>query len=235
MADDPEENLQTLYADDYVERFEREQSPFRISRLMHYFNLQKDFRVADFGCGNGMLLNLIHNQIKDYAGVDFSEEFIIAARKRQEREGITNAVFFCESIESFCNRNPERFDAGFVLDLAEHVYDREWSGILTAIYHSLKPGGTLYLHTPNAEFFLEIMKKNNIIFHQFREHVAVRDVQENLRLLERAGFSRCEVKLLPHYNILRWLHALSFIPFIGKFFKSRILIIAEKEHRHKNP
>lgn len=228
MVDDKGENLQKLYSDDYVERFEKEQSPFRISRLLRYIRLGKDFRIADFGCGNGMLLGLIHDQVTAYSGVDFSESFIIAARKRQERLGITNAVFFCESIESFCERNREQFDAGFVLDLAEHVYDKEWSGILTAIHHSLKPGGRLFLHTPNAEFFLEILKKNNIIVHQFREHVAVRDVQENLRLLERAGFSHCEVKLLPHYNILRWLHVLSFIPFMGKFFKSRILIIAEK-------
>jgi len=229
MTDVHLKNLQDLYNDEYVEKFEIDQSPLRISRLMPYVHLQKDFEIADFGCGNGMLLDCIHNQVRTYYGVDFSENFIIAARNRQKRAGISNAVFFHDSIESFCSRNPEKFDAGFVMDLAEHVYDKEWSGILTAINRSLKAGGKLYLHTPNANFFLEIMKKKNFIFHQFKEHVAVRDVCENIRLLENAGFSKYEIKLLPHYNILRYVHVLSFFPLIGKFFEGRIFIIAEKQ------
>jgi len=175
-----------------------------------------------------MLLDYIHDKVRTYSGVDFSENFISAARNRQKRRGISNAVFFCESIESFCFRNHEKFDAGFVLDLAEHVYDQEWVRILTAIRSSLKPGGRLYLHSPNAEFFLEIMKKKECIFHQFKEHVAVRDVNQNICLLKDAGFVNYEIKLLPHYNVLRYMHVLSFFPLVGHFFKGRILIIAEK-------
>jgi 2-polyprenyl-6-hydroxyphenyl methylase / 3-demethylubiquinone-9 3-methyltransferase len=228
MADDPAKNLQDLYEKDYVEKFEREQSPVRIGRLMQYINLPEDSRVADFGCGNGMLLNCLHDRVRMYSGVDFSEHFIIAAKNRQKMMGITNAEFFCESIESFCSRNHDSFDAGFVMDLAEHVPDKEWSGILSAIYRSVRPGGKLYLHTPNAGFFLEIMKRKNVIVHQFEEHVAVRDVSRNTRMLEDAGFSTLEVKLLPHYNILRYVHFLSFFPFVGNYFKARIFIIAEK-------
>ena len=228
MADDPVNNLQDLYEKDYVDTFGREQSPYRISRLMQYIDLPKDADVADFGCGNGMLLACLPGHIRSYSGVDFSEPFIIAAQERQKKSGISNAEFFCESIASFCDRNPEKFDAGFVLDLAEHVYDREWSAILAAIHRSLKPGGRLYLHTPNAEFFLEVLKKKNIGFHQFKEHVAVRDVTGNIRLLKDAGFSRTEVKLLPHYNILRFVHILSFFPVLGNYFKARIFIIARK-------
>ena len=228
MAEDPVKNLQNLYENDYVEKFEREQSPLRISRLMQYTDLPEDSHIADFGCGNGMLLSCIHDRVKTYSGVDFSEHFIIAARSRQKNLGIANADFFCESIESFCSRNHNKFDAGFVLDLAEHVPDKEWSSILSAIHSSVKPGGRLYVHTPNAEFFLEIMKNKNIIFHQFEEHVAVRDVSRNTRMLEDAGFFIVEVKLLPHYNILRYLHFLSFFPLVGKYFKARIFIIAEK-------
>jgi 2-polyprenyl-6-hydroxyphenyl methylase / 3-demethylubiquinone-9 3-methyltransferase len=226
MAED--QNLRDLYEKDYVEKFEREQSPFRIARLIQYTDLPKDSHVADFGCGNGLLLACLHDQIRTYSGVDFSEHFIIAARNRQKMLGIANAEFFCESIGSFCSRNHEKFDAGFILDLAEHVPDKEWPAILSAIHSSIKPGGRLYVHTPNAEFFLEIMKKKNFIFHQFEEHVAVRDISRNTRMLEDAGFFNVDVKLLPHYNILRYMHYLSFFPIIGKYFKARIFIIAEK-------
>lgn len=229
MTDVHVKNLQDLYNDEYVEKFEKDQSPLRISRLMPYIYLQKYFEVADFGCGNGMLLDCIHNQVRTYYGVDFSGRFIIAARNRQKKAGISNAEFFHESIESFCSRNPEKFDACFVMDLAEHVYDKEWAEILTAIHRSLKPGGILYLHTPNGEFFVEILKKKNILLHQFKEHVAVRDVSQNTQILKNAEFLIHEVKLLPHYNILRYIHFLSFSPFFGKFFKARIFIIVKKK------
>lgn len=229
MNESRAKNLRNMYDKDYVERFEKDQSPLRLDRLVPYIRLPEGSDVVDFGCGNGILLSCIHERVKTYSGVDFSEPFILAARNRQKKAGITNAEFFCESIESFCFRHPGKFDAGFVMDLAEHVYDEEWSEILTAIHSSLKPGGRLYLHTPDADFFLEHMKKRNFVFHQFREHVAVRDPDEHVRLLKNAGFFILEVKLLPHYNILRYLHFLSGMPVIGKYFKARIFIIAEKK------
>jgi 2-polyprenyl-6-hydroxyphenyl methylase / 3-demethylubiquinone-9 3-methyltransferase len=220
MADDPVKNLQDLYKEEYVRKFEKEQSPLRISRLLCYIHLSENSRVADFGCGNGMLLDSIHDRIKDYSGVDFSEYFITAAKKRQQKNGISNAEFFCESIEAFCSRNRDKFDTGFVMDLAEYVPDKEWSGILSAIHYSLKPGCRLNLHTPNAEFFLEIMKKNNIIVHQFEEHVAVRDAVQNTRILEDAGFHTIGVKLLEHYNILRYVHFFFIFSLRRKIFQS---------------
>ncbi len=220
--------MKKMYSKDYVESFNSGQSPYRLGRLLKYLELSDEFIVADFGCGNGMLLDYIKDMVQSYFGVDFSPHFINVARNRQAIKGISNADFFCESIESFCSRYPEKFDAGFVMDFAEHVYDEDWLDILTAIWCSLKPGKKLYLHTPNAEFFVEKMKKWNFLLRQFKEHVAVRDVQENVRMLESVGFSVSSVLLLPHYNILRCIHILSFIPLIGKYFKARIFIIALK-------
>jgi hypothetical protein len=92
----------------------------------------------------------------------------------------------------------------------------------------LKPSGKLYLHTPNAEFFVETMKKKNFLLHQFKEHVAVRNVRENILMLESAGFSEFEIKMLPHYTFLRFMNFLSLTPGIGKYFKARIFIIVKK-------
>jgi len=60
------------------------------------------------------------------------------------------------------------------MDFSEHVYDEEWREILRGIRSALKPTGRLYLHTPNAEFILEIMKARNLILARQPEHVAVR-------------------------------------------------------------
>ncbi len=108
------------------------------------------------------------------------------------------------------------------------MYDDEWADILSKMHSTLKSGGKLYLHTPNKNFILEIIKKNDLIIKQFKEHIAVRDVQHNVNLLIQAGFSDITVKLLSHYNVLRYLHIFSVILFIGKYFKARIFITAKK-------
>ena len=190
--------------------------------------MSKEYVVADFACGNEMLLYHIHDKVEKYIAVDFSQPFITSANRRMRNKRVENAKFICSSIEEFCETHNDMFNVGFALDFSEHVYDNEWVDILSKIHGTLKSGGTLYIHTPNKKFILEIMKENDLIIKQFKEHVAVRDVRHNVNLLIQAGFSDITVKLLSHYNALRYLHIFSVVPFIGKYFKARIFITAKK-------
>jgi len=113
-------------------------------------------------------------------------------------------------------------------DFSEHVGDEEWLQILLSIKSSLKKEGKLYIHTPNGKYFLEIMKNKNFIFSQFPEHIAVRNAKQNIILLEKAGYEIQGVKFLSHYNILKYIHLLSFIPWLGSYFQARFFIIAVK-------
>ncbi len=90
----------------------------------------------------------------------------------------------------------------------------------------MKPNGKLYLHTPNPEFFLEIMKNKNIFLKQFPDHVSVRTPSENIDMIEKSGFKITKVKLISQYTIAKLLHPLSYIPWIGKYFKARNFIEA---------
>lgn len=217
--------LKALHGEKYVESFEKEQSTFRLKRLINSIALSPELNVVDFGCGNGMLFPLLSEKVESYTGIDFSEKFIQAAKRKNYRSN-THVEFICEDILKFCANHKETYDLAFAMDFSEHVYDEEWISILKSINSSLKDGGKLYIHTPNAEFFLEIMKKHNFIVNQFPEHIAVRDTQENCGLLKKSGFTITKVMLIPHYNILRLIHPLSFIPFVGRFFKARIFIEA---------
>ncbi len=221
-----ENELKKLHGKQYVESFEKNQSQFRVERLVDSIRLEPKYRVVDFGCGNGMLLPFLANKVKMYTGVDFSEEFISLANRKKEQLSISNAEFICSDILKFCKENNNRYDVAFAFDFSEHIYDKDWLAILTAIKESLKPGGRLYMHTPNADFFLEKMKRHNFIVKQFPEHIAVRNPEENAVLLKKAGFKIKQMDLIPHYNTLKILHFFSFIPFLGKFFKARIFIEA---------
>jgi len=200
----------------------------RLKWLLEYVTLRKDFRIVDFGCGSGMLMELVAPNVASYTGVDFSEEFIAESRRRQQQLRVSNAEFVCSGVEEFCTQHVGRFDVGFALDFAEHVPDAAWRRYLEAMRLSLRQGGSLYLHTPNAHFFVEIMKEKGIILRQFPEHVAVRSPDEHVQLLRQAGYTVERVSLIPHYGELRVLHLLSHLPGIGRYFKARIFIEARK-------
>ena len=221
-----DQDLKKLYGKQYVDSFEQKQSKYRLERLIKQMDLKGTYKVADIACGNGMMMPLVADQVGQYVGVDFSEEFIKAAQRKRDSLSIANAQFELSDIVDFCSANKSVFDVVFAMDFAEHVYDKDWARILCAIKECLKPNGKLYLHTPNGDFFLEKMKANNFIVKQFPEHIAVRSQEQNRAILEKCGFRVNTMKLIPHYNILRVLHPLSFIPGIGKWFKARIFIEA---------
>ncbi len=218
--------LKKIHSEHYVKKFVAQQTPYRIDRLMDLVQINKTSNVVDFACGNAILMQLIAPKVLSYSGVDFSESFIKEAIKKKNELSISNAYFYCSSIDEFSQKHIQKFDVGFAMDFSEHVYDDEWLLILRSMKASLISGGKLYIHTPNADFFVEKLKDKNIILKQFPEHIAVRNLSNNITILQKAGFNISKAKLIPHYNILKYLHIFSFIPIIGKYFKARIFIEA---------
>lgn len=220
------DELRELHGAEYVKAYEM-QSLNRLLRLRKYFDLTKESVVVDFACGNAMLLDVIHDCINEYHGVDFSTEMIASAKKRAERSAFFNSHFYEENIHIFANKNTTRFDAAFAMDFSEHVFDDEWVKILTSIKKTLKPRGVLYLHTPNGEYFIEMLKSKGIL-KQIPQHVAVRTPAHNLKLLSEAGFENVTIKYLPHYE---WrqkpFEIFSYIPLVGRYFKARLFISAK--------
>ncbi len=227
-ADLDREERKALHGEAYVERFERAQPINRITRLVPLMAMNGTEKIVDIGCGNALSLTALNGHFSSYAGIDFSEPFIEAALMRARSLGIENAEFYCGSAEVFAEENADKFDVALALDISEHVYDTEWLSMLRAVHKMLKAGGRLFVHTPNSTFFVEIMKKKNIILKQFPEHIAVRTMDENIQLLEQAGYGIKTAHTLPHYNFLSALHPLSKIPRIGRHFMARIFIEARK-------
>ena len=219
------EELKQMHDEEYVAAFKRH-STSRLKKILDYIQMNSGLDIVDYACGNALLMELVSPTAKSYTGVDFSEPFIREANLKKQKLGLNNANLLCSDISDFCQNFQESFDAAFAMDFSEHVYDDDWLNILKDIRKTLRPGGKLYIHTPNAEFFIEIMKSRNFILKQFPEHIAVRSPQENSDLLERAGYKVSRLWLIPHYNAMKYVHFLSYIPIIGKLFKARILIEA---------
>ncbi|MDD5267453.1 MAG: class I SAM-dependent methyltransferase [Methylococcales bacterium] len=220
------EKLREMHGTEYVNTYEKKPLN-RLIRLRKFFDLTKESIIVDFACGNAMLLEVLHDCIKEYHGVDFSTEMIASAKKRSEKLSFFNSYFYEDDINIFSNKNISRFDAAFAMDFSEHVLDDEWVKILSSIKKTLKLKGVLYLHTPNGEYFIEILKNKGIL-KQFPQHVAVRGAEHNLKLLIDAGFKIVKIDYLSHYEWRQKPFALlGVIPFIGKYFKARLFIKAE--------
>lgn len=215
-----------LHSGDYVARYNCKPLD-RVRGLLAHMDIPDDAELADFACGNGMLLQVLGDRAGTYHGVDFSPDFIASATDWAEREGLRNFRFHCEDIVAFCERHPARFDRAATLDFSEHVDDEEAIPIYAAIRASMKPGGKLYLHTPNLDFVVERLKDAGIL-RQFPEHVAVRNGRGTAAMLEAAGFAPAGivVRHIPHYNVLRVLHGLSGLPVVGGLFQARLWIEA---------
>lgn len=215
-----------LHSGDYVERYSLKPIS-RVKNLVERMALTPQSRIADFACGNGMLLQVLGENFGSYDGIDFSADFVAAAEHWAEQTDRQNYHFHCCDIREFCESRRESYDIATTLDFSEHIDDRLAIDIYSSIRTSLRPSGRLYLHTPNLDFLLERAKQIGLI-PQFPEHIAVRNAPQTMKLLEKAGFdpTTTKVELIPHYNILRVIHPLSRIPTVGKLFAARLWIEA---------
>jgi len=135
------------------------------------------------------------------------------------------ARFHCEDIGDFCERNQASFDIATTFDFSEHIDDETFLKVYGAIRKSLAANGRLYLHTPNLDFIIERAKSSGVL-KQFPEHIGVRTGLEQKALLSQCGFGEITIKTIPHYNILKWVHPLSYLPVVGPLFSARLWIEA---------
>jgi SAM-dependent methyltransferase len=223
-----DEELLAIYDERYVDQYDPH-AVQRMRRLLPFIELSGREVVADFGCGNGVLLEVVGPRVREYVGVDFSEAFLRAAERRRVALGIRNGAFHRADIVAFCADHPNQFDAAFALDFSEHIYDDQFLRVFSAIQSALKPGAALYLHTPNAEYFMERLKDWGVLA-QVEGHVAVRDARQHQALLARCGFSRVEIRYLAHYlPLAARFHALGALPLVGRYLRARLFLTCRKD------
>jgi SAM-dependent methyltransferase len=98
-------------------------------------------RLLDIGCGNGEFLARARDLGWQVEGVDFDPKAVAAARAA----GLEVRI---GSIESY-SRVREQFDVVTCSHVIEHVYDAHQ--LVATIHQILKPGGRLWVETPNIE------------------------------------------------------------------------------------
>ena len=122
---------------------------------------QREYRrMLDLCCGTGDMAFLLASQHPDIEvfGVDFSEQMLTQARKRQSKKGIRNIEFLLQQAEHLMFRD-EFFDCVVISFALRDVADYEQ--VLREAYRVLRPGGTIYC--------LEASQPNHPELKQLRE------------------------------------------------------------------
>jgi SAM-dependent methyltransferase len=114
-------------------------------RLIHHLPKSKEgARLLDVGCGNGAFLDLMRWQGWDGVGIDADGDAVAIANSR----GVPARVGTDTELE----RLPDQaFDAVSIHHLIEHSYDPV--ATLGQAYRLLRPGGLLWVATPNLDSF----------------------------------------------------------------------------------
>jgi SAM-dependent methyltransferase len=181
--------------------------------LINRFEIIKDSKLLDLGCGRGEFLSGFSNEGLDCYGVDFTNSALI---------NCPNASIKQADIENDGLPYPDNyFDVIFSKSVIEHFHNPDF--LVKEIFRSLKPGGLAIIMVPSWEYNYKIYFEDHTHRSPFMRP-ALKDI------LMMHGFLKIKVDFFKQLPIL-WgkyyllLNPLSFITriltprFLGRYFK----------------
>jgi 2-polyprenyl-3-methyl-5-hydroxy-6-metoxy-1,4-benzoquinol methylase len=153
-------------------------------------------RVLDFGCGVGFLLPHLCRYASKVYGADLSQESIERANARLDGTVGFEGAFLISDLA----QRAATFDAIFVVEVIEHLYDRELDTALGTIRRMLSPSGIAIFTTPNEENLeasMILCPATGEVFHRW-QHVRSWNAAS---LAERLRAGRFEVVYVLETNL----------------------------------
>ena len=182
------------------------------SRFLKFFNERsepKGLNILDVGAGEGALTQELHNMGHQMQACDFSPEAFIFSPVKCDGVDIT-LPFPYDDLS---------FDRVIAVEVTEHILDHET--FFSEINRILKPGGKLYVSTPNI---LSMKSRFRFLFrgfpyafkpldmerHDGMQHVASLSLDQYNYLALKHGFMEAEYGIDRKQSTSRWLRVLLF-------------------------
>lgn len=176
-------------------------------------------RVADVGCGGGLLSESLARAGARVTGIDLGEKVIEVARLHLHESNL-EIDYRVQSSAELAAAEPAGFDAVCCMELIEHVPDP--AALVNDLAAMLKPGGRLFMSTINrtpaafgaaifgAEYVMKMLPRGTHHYAQFLKP------SELAKLLRHAGLDLEDVSGLAYnpFNRKAWLSPITAVNYV---------------------
>jgi len=146
-------------------------------------------RVADFGCGAGLFLDLVKGIASETVGIDlashFSQHLMANGHRYEQNAG---------ALED------EWLDMAVSFDTLEH--QESPLEFLRSIWKTLKPGGSFFIGVPNQNDFLKKIVPDYLPFFYHTSHLFYFTSDTLSHILKESGFQVCNVRFVHKYDLM---------------------------------
>ncbi|QAU23988.1 bifunctional 2-polyprenyl-6-hydroxyphenol methylase/3-demethylubiquinol 3-O-methyltransferase UbiG [Dyella sp. M7H15-1] len=193
-------------------------NPVRLDYVASRVSL-RGAKVADVGCGGGLLSEALARAGADVVGVDLGLKVIEIARLHLH-ESHLKVDYRKQSSAELAMAEPNSFDAVCCMELIEHVPDP--AALVQDLANMLKPGARLFMSTLNrtpvafgaailgAEYIMRMLPRGTHHYSQFLKP------SELARLLRQAGLELEDVSGLGYNPLNRkaWLSRFTAVNYL---------------------
>ena len=163
-------------------------SPVTIKRynelLDGFEKYRKTNKIVDVGCGNGHFLAVAKQRGWEVYGTEFSDEAVAI--------GTAKGISMLEGQLDVSNYEAESFDVVTSFEVLEHINNP--IDEINKFKALLRPGGLLYLTTPNFNSVLRYYLKEKWSVIEYPEHLSYYTASTLKRLMVRNGFAAQKIQ-----------------------------------------
>jgi len=161
--------------------------------LIHYFRryLNSASRIVDYGAGPGFLVEDLIASGHQCAAIEFAPHAVRLLSTKLAGKPNFLGAYHIDEISAMNGR----FDLAFVIEVVEHLYEKDLDTCLDAVRGLLARGGLLIVTTPNDEDRSQsfiMSPETGKVFHRW-QHVRSWSAATLQHEICRRGFERVEI------------------------------------------